>query len=133
MNRCSNDHLKGNKMKNSETVSKCDCTTIHEDVVNNVKSKMPEEESLIDLADLFKTFGDSTRIKILYALFEGELCVGDLATILQLSQPAISHQLKVLKDAKLVKLRREGKVIFYSLDDDHVRSILSIGMNHIEE
>ena len=98
----------------------------NEDVVSKVLENQPDDEYLYDLAD-------STRIKILYALFEGELCVGDLATILQLSQPAISHQLKVLKDAKLVKFRREGKVIFYSLDDDHVRSILSIGMNHIEE
>lgn len=105
----------------------------NEDVVSKVLENQPDDEYLYDLADLFKTFGDSTRIKILYALFECELCVGDLATILQLSQPAISHQLKVLKDAKLVKFRREGKVIFYSLDDDHVRSILSIGMNHIEE
>lgn len=105
----------------------------NEDVVSKVLENQPDDEYLYDLADLFKTFGDSTRIKILYALFEGELCVGDLATILQFSQPAISHQLKVLKDAKLVKFRREGKVIFYSLDDDHVRSILSIGMNHIEE
>lgn len=105
----------------------------NEDVVSKVLENQPDDEYLYDLADLFKTFGDSTRIKILYALFESELCVGDLATILQLSQPAISHQLKVLKDAKLVKFRREGKVIFYSLDDDHVRSILSIGMNHIEE
>ena len=105
----------------------------NEDVVSKVLENQPDDEYLYDLADLFKTFGDSTRIKILYALFEGELCVGDLATILQLAQPAISHQLKVLKDAKLVKFRREGKVIFYSLDDDHVRSILSIGMNHIEE
>ena len=105
----------------------------NEDVVSKVLENQPDDEYLYDLADLFKTFGDSTRIKILYALFEGELCVGDLATILHLSQPAISHQLKVLKDAKLVKFRREGKVIFYSLDDDHVRSILSIGMNHIEE
>ena len=105
----------------------------NEDVVSKVLENQPDDEYLYDLADLFKTFGDSTRIKILYALFEGELCVGDLDTILQLSQPAISHQLKVLKDAKLVKFRREGKVIFYSLDDDHVRSILSIGMNHIEE
>ena len=102
---------------------------VNEDVVSKVLENQPDDEYLYDLADLFKTFGDSTRIKILYALFEGELCVGDLATILQLSQPAISHQLKVLKDAKLVKFRREGKVIFYSLDDDHVRSILSIGMN----
>lgn len=105
----------------------------NEDIVSKVLENQPDDEYLYDLADLFKTFGDSTRIKILYALFEGELCVGDLGTILKLSQPAISHQLKVLKDAKLVKFRREGKVIFYSLDDDHVRSILSIGMNHIEE
>lgn len=105
----------------------------NEDIVSKVLENQPDDEYLYDLADLFKTFGDSTRIKILYALVEGELCVGDLATILKLSQPAISHQLKVLKDAKLVKFRREGKVIFYSLDDDHVRSILSIGMNHIEE
>lgn len=105
----------------------------NEDIVSKVLENQPDDEYLYDLADLFKTFGDSTRIKILYALFEGELCVGVLSTILKLSQPAISHQLKVLKDAKLVKFRREGKVIFYSLDDDHVRSILSIGMNHIEE
>lgn len=104
-----------------------------ENIVEKVLENQPDDEYLYDLADLFKTFGDSTRIKILYALFEAELCVRDLASILKLSQPAISHQLKVLKDAKLVKFRREGKVIFYSLDDDHVRSILSIGMDHIEE
>ena len=85
------------------------------------------------MADLFKVFGDTTRIKILYALFESELCVGDIAQILGLSQSAVSHQLRVLKDSKLIKFRREGKVIFYSLDDDHVRTIMSMGMEHVEE
>ncbi|MCD7806492.1 MAG: metalloregulator ArsR/SmtB family transcription factor, partial [Lachnospiraceae bacterium] len=78
-------------------------------------------------------FGDTTRIRILYALFVSELCVGDIAQLLNLSQPAVSHQLKILKDAKLVKFRREGKIIFYSLDDDHVRTIISMGMEHVEE
>ena len=105
----------------------------NDDVVSKVLENQPDDEYLYDLADLFKTFGDSTRIKILYALFEGELCVGDLATILQLSQPAISHQLKVLKDAKLVKFRREGKVIFYSLDDEHIETILGMACDHTKE
>ena len=78
-------------------------------------------------------FGDTTRIKILYALFESELCVGDIASILSLSQSAISHQLRILKDSKLVKFRRDGKIIFYSLDDEHVRNILAMGMEHVEE
>ena len=87
----------------------------------------------MELADLFKVFGDTTRIKILYALFESELCVGDIALVLGMSQSAVSHQLRVLKDSKLIKFRREGKVIFYSLDDDHVRTIMSMGMEHVEE
>lgn len=102
-------------------------------IVDRVLKKQPAEEHLYDLAELFKVFGDSTRIKILYALVETELCVGDLAQILNLSQSAVSHQLKILKDAKLVKFRREGKIIFYSLDDDHVRTILNMGMEHVEE
>ena len=85
------------------------------------------------MADLFKVFGDTTRIKILYALFESELCVGDIAQILGMSQSAVSHQLRVLKDSKLIKFRREGKIIFYSLDDDHVRTIMAMGMEHVEE
>ena len=91
------------------------------------------ENELIDLAELFKIFGDSTRIKILYSLFDTELCVSDMATILNLSQSSVSHQLRILKDAKLVKFRRDGKAIFYSLDDEHVRMILSLGMEHVEE
>lgn len=105
----------------------------HEDVVERVLKSQPAEEVLYDLAELFKVFGDSTRIRILYALIESELCVGDIAQMLNLGQSAVSHQLKLLKDAKLVKFRREGKVIFYALDDDHVRTILNMGMEHIEE
>ena len=94
---------------------------------------MPDDEGLYELADLFRGFGDSSRIKILYALHDSELCVQDLANAVQLSQSAVSHQLRVLKDSKLVRFRRDGKTVYYALDDDHVRSILSMGMDHIEE
>ena len=94
---------------------------------------MPSEDKLYDLAELFKVFGDFTRIRILYVLFESELCVCDLATALNMNQSAISHQLKVLKQAKLVKGRREGKSVIYSLSDDHVRTMIAQGMEHIEE
>lgn len=110
-----------------------DFLAVHDDVVNKVFESLPDEEELYDLAELFKVFGDSTRIRILHALFESELCVGDIAQILNLSQSAVSHQLKILKDAKLIRFRRDGKIIFYSLDDDHVRTILSMGREHIEE
>ena len=93
---------------------------------------MPDDEVLYELADLFRVFGDSTRIKILYALHDNELCVQDIANAVQLSQSAVSHQLRVLKDSKLVRFRREGKTVYYALDDDHVRSILSMGMDHIK-
>ena len=98
-----------------------------------VLTDMPDEESLYDLAELFKVFGDSTRIRILYALFESELCVLDIAQILNMTQSAISHQLRVLKQARLVRNRREGKQIYYSLADEHVRTIIGQGMEHIEE
>ena len=94
---------------------------------------LPDEELLYDLADLFKVFSDTTRIKILYALHDDELCVQDIANSVQLSQSAVSHQLRVLKDTKLVRFRRDGKTVYYALDDDHVRSILSMGMDHIVE
>lgn len=94
---------------------------------------MPEDEVLYALADLFRVFGDSSRIKILYALHDTELCVQDIAAAVQMSQSAVSHQLRVLKDSKLVRFRREGKTVYYALDDDHVRSILSMGMEHVEE
>ena len=98
-----------------------------------IKKNMPEDEYLYDLSELFRIFGDSTRIKILYSLFDHELCVGDISQILGLSQSSVSHQLRILKDSKLVKFRRDGKSIYYSLDDDHVRSILNLGMEHLEE
>ena len=98
-----------------------------------MQNSMPAEEDLYDLAELFKVFGDSTRIKILYALLEAELCVCDISQLLGVSQTAVSHQLRVLKNSSLVKYRREGKNIFYSLADDHVRSVLGQGMDHIKE
>jgi ArsR family transcriptional regulator len=91
------------------------------------------DDQLYDLADLFRMFGDTTRIRILYLLFESELCVCDLAKLLGVTQSAVSHQLRALKDAKLVRFRRAGKTVFYALDDDHVRSILALGMEHILE
>ncbi len=111
----------------------CELQHVHEDVVEQVQRKLPADELLYDLAELFKVFGDSTRIKILYALFESELCVCDIARLLNLSQSAISHQLRILKTNKLVKFRRDGKTVYYSLDDDHVRSIIHQGQEHITE
>ena len=106
---------------------------MHENLLKIVRETMPEETQLYDLAELFKIFGDSTRIRILFVLFEAEVCVCDLAEVLQMTQSAISHQLRILKQNKLVKSRREGKSIFYSLADDHVRSIINQGREHIEE
>lgn len=123
--------VRGDDMANNEKNN--EFLAAHEDVVKRVLESQPAEEVLYDLAELFKVFGDSTRIRILYALIESELCVGDIAQLLNLGQSAVSHQLKLLKDAKLVKFRREGKVIFYALNDDHVRTILNMGMEHIEE
>ena len=120
-------------MEDTNVVSQSELLAADAGIVDRVLKKQPTEEHLYDLAELFKVFGDSTRIKILYALVETELCVGDLSQILNLSQSAVSHQLKILKDAKLVKFRREGKIVFYSLDDDHVRTILNMGMEHVEE
>lgn len=111
----------------------CDSLEIHEDLLKIVNETMPEETELYDLAELFKVFGDSTRIRILFVLFEAEVCVCDLAQALNMTQSAISHQLKILKQSRLVKSRREGKSIFYSLADDHVRTIINQGLEHIEE
>ena len=111
----------------------CSCNVIHKEVVENVKNKLPKEETLYDLAELFKVFGDSTRIKIIWSLFESEMCVCDLSVLLNISQSAISHQLRVLKSARLVKFRRAGKVIYYSLDDEHIKQIFDAGLHHITE
>ena len=116
-----------------EMMECCDTTEVHEELVKIVNETVPEETELYDLAELFKVFGDSTRIRILFVLFEAEVCVCDLAQVLHMTQSAISHQLKILKQSKLVKNRREGKSIFYSLSDDHVRSIIAQGREHIEE
>ncbi len=111
----------------------CDCDVIHAEVVDRVRGYLPEEEKLYDLADFFKIFGDSTRIKILWALDREEMCVCDLAVLLNMTKSAISHQLKTLRQEKLVKYRREGKTALYSLLDEHVKNILEIGLEHIEE
>ena len=105
----------------------------HSDLIERVNENMPDEEILYEIAELYKIFGDSTRIKILCVLFEAEMCVNDIAQLLNISTSAISHQLRILKQAQLVKFRREGKTIFYSLSDDHVRTILNQGMEHICE
>ncbi|MBR1739708.1 MAG: winged helix-turn-helix transcriptional regulator [Ruminococcus sp.] len=104
-----------------------------EEDIKRLTQELPPEEELYDLAELFKVFGDSTRIRLLYALLESELCVGDMAQLLDLTPTAVSHQLRVLKNNKLVRFRREGKTVFYSLADEHVRLILGMGMEHIRE
>jgi ArsR family transcriptional regulator len=114
-------------------IERCDCTVIHEEIVDMVKGRMPEEEKLYDLAELFKVFGDTTRIKILWALDESEMCVCDIASLLNMTQSAISHQLRVLKQVRLVKFHKEGKVVYYSLDDSHVKQIFEQGLVHINE
>ena len=97
------------------------------------RESLPDDELLYDLAELFKVFGDTTRVKILYALFENELCVNDIAQCLNTTPSAVSHQLRILKSSKLVRFRREGKTVFYALDDDHVRSMIALGLDHIAE
>lgn len=111
----------------------CDCEVIHKDVVDEVIKRMPREQTLFDLADLFKILGDSTRVKILWALDEAEVCVCDIAYLLNMKQSAISHQLRVLKQAKLVKSRRQGKVVYYTLADHHVKTIFKQALEHILE
>jgi len=132
MNSNSCVHMNGGKWM-EKNIEFCNCSTIHEDVVEKVRKLIPQEETLYDLAELFKVFGDSTRIKILCVLFETEMCVCDIAALLNMTQSAISHQLRVLKNARLVKYRREGKVVYYSLDDHHVKEIFDQGLIHIKE
>lgn len=111
----------------------CLCNVIHKNVVEEVREKLPQEEMLYELAEFFKVFGDTTRIRILCALFEAEMCVCDLSALLNISQSAISHQLRGLKAARIVKFRREGKVVYYSLDDEHIKHIFDEGFRHISE
>ncbi len=114
-------------------IDRCDCNSIHEAVVSDVREHMPEEDNLIDLADLFKVFGDSTRVKILCALLRADMCVCDIAVLLGMTKSSISHQLRVLKQSKLVKYRKDGKIVYYSLADDHVKNIFDQGLIHISE
>ena len=111
----------------------CESREVHEDLLKLVNETLPEEEKLLDLAELFKVFGDSTRARILYVLHESEVCVCDIADILGMTISAISHQLRILKSARLVKFRKEGKTVYYSLADEHVKTILGMGMEHILE
>ena len=130
-----NDDIERNKhmLRKTEATERCDCTVIHQEIVDWVKDKMPAEDILYDLAELFKIFGDSTRIKILWALYESEMCVCDISFLLNMTQSAISHQLRILKQTDLVKTRRAGRVVFYSLKDEHVKRIFDQGLAHITE
>lgn len=119
--------------KKQEQAEICEAYKVHTDIVNQVEEMMPPEEQLYDLAELFKVFGDSTRIKILFVLAKSEMCVCDIAQLLHMTQSAISHQLRVLKQNRLVRFKREGKSIIYSLSDNHVKTILQMGMEHILE
>ena len=120
-------------MEDRYNVECCDFIHAHEGIVEQVRETLPGEDTLYDLTELFRIFADSTRVRILYVLFESEMCVCDIAQVLGMSISAISHQLRVLKQARLVKYRREGKTVFYSLSDDHVRSIIDQGIGHVEE
>ena len=120
-------------MRENQFAECCESREVHEELLKLVNEQLPPEDDLLDLAELFKVFGDSTRIRILFVLLEAEVCVCDLSEALNMTQSAISHQLAILKRNKLVKSRREGKSVFYSLSDDHVRTIISQGMDHISE
>jgi len=112
---------------------RCECVAVHQEAVDSVRSQMPEDDTLIDLADLFKMFSDSTRVRIMYALLKAELCVCDIAEVLGMTKSAVSHQLRSLRHSRLVKNRREGKTVYYSLADSHVGSIFAQGLDHVME
>ena len=114
-----------------ENLPICDAHEAHHDIIDNIT--LPQDEHFFELAEFFSVMGDSTRIKILYLLFEGEMCVCDISEKLSMSMSAISHQLRVLKNARLVKYRKAGKSVLYSLDDEHVKTIINMGVEHIEE
>lgn len=120
-------------MEDRYNVECCDFIHAHEDIVEKVRQVMPGEDTLYDLTELFRIFGDSTRVRILYVLFESEMCVCDIAALLGMTQSAISHQLRALKNARLVSSRREGKTVFYALADDHVKTIIDQGLEHVSE
>jgi len=113
--------------------NRCDCNSINSEVVKRVQAEMPPFEHLSDLANLFKVLGDPTRVRILSALFHSEMCVCDIAVLLNMTKSSISHQLRTLKQTKLVKNRKEGKVVYYSLDDDHIETLFKQGLLHVTE
>ena len=114
-------------------VERCDAVCPHTEIIERVRNEIPDEDTLYDLTELFRIFGDSTRVRILYLLFASEMCVCDMAALLGLTQSAVSHQLRALKNVRLVKARREGKTVFYSLADDHVKTIINQGLEHVRE
>ena len=116
-----------------DTIETCITKGIHRDTIRTVHQSMPDPVALYELADLFKLFGDSTRLGILWALSESEMCVCDLCALLKMKQPAVSHQLKNLKQSRVVKARRDGKIVYYSLEDEHIRRLLNLGMEHSQE
>lgn len=120
-------------MKKIELAEQCECSVIHEDAVARVRQAMPEEDPIYEVAELFKVFGDSTRARIICALSISELCVCDLSCILNMSQSAVSHQLRILKQSRIVKNRRAGKVVYYSLDDDHIKELFQVAFDHVME
>lgn len=134
MNSYSDDNMRSVKqMENIKETLEANAETVNPEVVKAVSEKLPDIELLYDVAELFKVFGDSTRVRILCALFESEMCVCDIAQVLDMTQSAISHQLRVLKQARLVKYRRDGKTVYYSLADDHIQTIFNQAFEHIME
>lgn len=133
MNKYSYVHIKDVIDIDKLNDEKCEVTLIHEDNVKKAINELPDDELIADLSDMFKIFGDQTRVKILMALESGELCVCDIAAVMDMSQSAISHQLRVLKQSNIVKTRRQGKVVYYSISDDHVKEIFDIAIVHVQE
>ena len=119
--------------ENLPEIDRCDCTSIHKEVVDAVRTSMPGDEVLLDVADLFKVFSDSTRVKILCALMQAEMCVCDISVLLGMTKSSVSHQLRILKQANLVRYRKDGRVVYYALADDHVRTIFAEGLEHATE
>ncbi len=115
------------------TPEECECSVVHESVVERVRAAMPDDDTLCDVAELFKVFGDSTRTRILSALFEAELCVCDIANLLSMTKSAVSHQLRILRQTKIVKNRKSGKEVYYSLDDEHISEIFKTALEHLKE
>ena len=119
--------------KETAAPERCDCTVIHEEVVAAVRKLLPEDGRILELADTFKLFADPTRVKILCALLQAEMCVCDISALLGMTKSSVSHQLRVLKQSNLVKYRKAGRVVYYALADDHVRTIIALAMEHVEE